>query len=653
MNEGLELEKPVLEMTFDLNILEHLGLRMYTSLPAVVAEFVANAWDAGSQHVKVEAPNTAVTSDYAVTITDDGCGMVVDEVNGKFLVVGRARRDEEGTDKIKVADKERRIIGRKGIGKLAGFGVAGQVRVTTRRSRQFVSFVMDYDAMKEAARNAEKEGKKASYRPSVEDWGTTKETDGTTVSLRRLKRTQTPDLEILKRHLARRFSILGPQYDFVVAINGTPISPADRDLRQKCEFEWKIENEIVKEGTPWRISGWIGTLHKTVGEELDRGVVIMARGKLIQSPTLFDIGGMGFRGLVATAYIVGEIHAEFLDDDTDEVSTDRASVIWDSEKGQALRSWGNRRLKQICTEWVDKRSEFKLKTIVEKPLYKKRIENLPATEKAIVDNLLKKLAVREDTSPETIEELADFMAEGVEYKGFLGLVDAIDKSEPENPQAVMKFLREWEILDAVSMARIIEGRLHAISKFQHLIDTNAREIPDVHNFLRDNPWLLDPTWNYVDDEIRFSDLVKKKFLEPHSMPEEDRRIDFMCLGYGDVLNAIEIKRPSKRLGKEELRQIQDYVTFLKANKGTGPRSYGPVVGYLIGGSMANDAETHQMKADWRNIGLYVYTYEELRSTAVKANRKFVDVLQRKAERTKDLRVRESHDRLRKAFEGQN
>jgi hypothetical protein len=38
---------PKLEMKIDLNVIEHLGLKMYTSLPAVVAEYVANAWDAG------------------------------------------------------------------------------------------------------------------------------------------------------------------------------------------------------------------------------------------------------------------------------------------------------------------------------------------------------------------------------------------------------------------------------------------------------------------------------------------------------------------------------------------------------------------------------------------------------------------------------
>ena len=644
------MQKPTLEMTFDINILEHLGLRMYTSLPAVVAEFIANAWDAGAKRVDVFVPKTsAITPRYAVSIEDDGCGMTVEDVNMRFLVVGRARRDEEGVETIKVGDKERKIIGRKGIGKLAGFGVAGQVKLTTRKNGEFVTFVMDYDSMKQVAKKAEKEKRKIPYEPTVEKYGSTKEPDGTCVWLQRLKRVEAPDVEDLRKHLARRFSIIGPTNDFGVFVNKKPVVPADRELRGKCQFIWEISDELVKKGKPWKVSGWIGTLPKTVGEE--SGVVIMARGKLVQTPTLFEIGGTGFRGLVATAYLVGEIHAEFLDADTDEISTYRSGILWDSEKGQALREWGSARLRKACTEWVDKRSELKLKTIKEKPLYKQRIATLPRTEKAVVEGILKKLAVREDMTPENIEEIADFMATGVEYKGFLELVQAIEDSQPDHPDAVIRFLREWEILDAVAMARIVEGRLIAIRKFENMIETDAREKPVIHDFLVDNPWLLDPTWNYIDDEVRYSELVKREFPETSKIPNKDRRIDFLCLGYGEVLNAIEIKRPSKKLGIKELRQLQDYVIFLKSNMGTGERSYKTVVGYLIGGSMVDDENALTMKQQWADLGMYVYTYNELRSTAVRAHRKYVDVLQRKAERTKDLRVRESYDRLRKSFKG--
>ena len=39
-------QPPPLEMRLSLNILEHLGLNLYSHVPAVLSEAVANAWDA-------------------------------------------------------------------------------------------------------------------------------------------------------------------------------------------------------------------------------------------------------------------------------------------------------------------------------------------------------------------------------------------------------------------------------------------------------------------------------------------------------------------------------------------------------------------------------------------------------------------------------
>jgi hypothetical protein len=50
------VSEPKLEMKIDLNIIEHLGLKMYTSLPAVIAEYVANARDAGATEVDINIP---------------------------------------------------------------------------------------------------------------------------------------------------------------------------------------------------------------------------------------------------------------------------------------------------------------------------------------------------------------------------------------------------------------------------------------------------------------------------------------------------------------------------------------------------------------------------------------------------------------------
>ena len=45
--------EPPLEMSIGLNVLNHLGLQLYSNIPAVVSEIVANAWDADATVVDI------------------------------------------------------------------------------------------------------------------------------------------------------------------------------------------------------------------------------------------------------------------------------------------------------------------------------------------------------------------------------------------------------------------------------------------------------------------------------------------------------------------------------------------------------------------------------------------------------------------------
>lgn len=100
-------------MTISLNVLNHLGLGLYSNVPAVLAEAVANAWDADAESVDVEID----ADGEKIVITDDGHGMTRSDVNERFLNVGYARRNDPGgsiTPKF-----ARQVMGRKGIGKNA------------------------------------------------------------------------------------------------------------------------------------------------------------------------------------------------------------------------------------------------------------------------------------------------------------------------------------------------------------------------------------------------------------------------------------------------------------------------------------------------------------------------------------------------------
>ena len=165
------MNEPNLEMKLDLNVLQHLGLRNYSSLPAVISEYVANAWDAGATRVKVEVPQETMNDDYRISIRDNGFGMNESDLNDKFLVVGRNRREEEGKDVVKFEidddSYERPVMGRKGIGKLAGFGVAGKVIIKTFKNGRYIEFELNYEKMRKEAEKSE--DVKTDYEPKIVD----------------------------------------------------------------------------------------------------------------------------------------------------------------------------------------------------------------------------------------------------------------------------------------------------------------------------------------------------------------------------------------------------------------------------------------------------------------------------------------------------
>src|ERR1700704_6800301 len=74
------------ELTVDLQVLRHLGIGLYSNVPAVVSEMVANAYDADAETVDVNV------KDDEIVIKDDGLGMSVWDANAKFLTVGYDKR---------------------------------------------------------------------------------------------------------------------------------------------------------------------------------------------------------------------------------------------------------------------------------------------------------------------------------------------------------------------------------------------------------------------------------------------------------------------------------------------------------------------------------------------------------------------------------
>jgi hypothetical protein len=337
-------QKADFKIEFDIGTIKHLGLQMYSTLPPVIGELVSNAWDADAEHVSITIPDATFTDESEIIIEDDGDGMTDKDLRDSYLIVGLDRRKVDG-DKP-TSKHSRRVMGRKGIGKFSGFGIAGDIEIETVKAGETSRFVMSYT---EFEKNA---SKRELLMPPMRPTGKVKK--GTRVTLKHISkfRNRSVSIEALRRGLARRFAVIGGEHNkFEVKVNGTSITADERDLKRLLDkdetgkkYLWEYKNQEIKPGTGWKVSGWIGALDRTtqLDEGIQHGIALMARGKLVQEPFVFDaVVGQQF----ALSYLVGELHAEFVDDVDDTIATTRNSLVWATEANAAFKEWGQAQVK--------------------------------------------------------------------------------------------------------------------------------------------------------------------------------------------------------------------------------------------------------------------------------------------------------------------
>lgn len=610
--------KEPFRMEFDVYTIKHLGLQMYSTLPPVIGELVANGWDANATKVEITIPETPIDEQTSeIVISDDGIGMSDKEIREKYLIVGRDRRENEQSDETP-PPYNRKVMGRKGIGKFSAFGIAKEIDVESVKDGEVSHFRMNYDEL------LEKADERSIEFPPLDPTQTVSK--GTKIILRYITKFKTRriSIAIIRRGLARRFAVIGAQQDFEVVINGSPISPEDRDLKRLLEkdtdgkpYLWEYDNVEIQPETSWTVSGWIGALNRTTPDidGIDRGIVLMARGKLVQEPFVFEaVVGQQF----ALSYLIGELHVDFVDETEDTIGTTRNSLVWDTESNTALKAWGQKEVNRIAREWGKKRREDNERGLEENELYVKFREQAKETGNKralkLADQLVRQAIDKNPTANvEDIEPVIQTSLDFLEFDAFWEIAEDLTQTEFEDTEKLFDFFREWQIFEAKEMARVTGGRIKTIEKLQNLIENNALEVPTLHNFLKEFPWVIDPRWTLVDDEVTYSQLLRDKFPEGNNL-KENKRIDFLCVRDGKNLAVVEIKRPEAKVSRKELDQIEDYVIFMRdyIERSSDPDyKLEEVTGYLLCGDLVDTPHVRQKRKNLERSQIYIRLYIDL------------------------------------------
>ena len=119
------------KMTVAGQLFKHLGLQMYSGAVPAISELISNAYDAMARNIWITIPTgRPISQNDEILVKDDGHGMSYEECNSLYLFVGRDRRGQQnGWTKEYNELPSRKVQGRKGIGKLAGFGIANLIAV--------------------------------------------------------------------------------------------------------------------------------------------------------------------------------------------------------------------------------------------------------------------------------------------------------------------------------------------------------------------------------------------------------------------------------------------------------------------------------------------------------------------------------------------
>jgi len=568
--------KRPLTMRISLNALEHLGMNLYSNVPAVLSEIVANSWDADAENVNVTIDKVKET----ITIEDDGIGMDRDDVIDHFLTVGFKRRAEIGE---LTPIKKRRPMGRKGIGKLSSFSIAKVVDVFTVKDGERTAFRMDRDAIK--ARISSNDS--VPYEPpELSNWPKSFKV-GTRIVLSGLsKKLSEMTVAGLKRRVARRFAIIGPKFDFRVLVEGDEIRPADRGYQSALEYLWvygdqaetialctnlarKAENRTSalraaakKAGID--LSGWIGTvgqprqLHDEEGDNLNR-IAIFMRGKMAQEDILDEFG----QKEIYADYVIGELHCEELDDDSrDDIATSsRQSIKEDDPRYQAVRDLILAELRYIASRWSDWRREDGAKQAANVPEVSSWLEALEGSTKTKAERWVGRLnVIRSETDTDKKELLkASILAfESYRRKEQLEKLEEIgDESLPE----ILSIFREIDDLELSYYGQIVKLRVGVIKALQDKLSRDDKEAV-LRDYIFDHLWLLDTSWERARGSEHVETTVNK-FLKENtkSLPKAEKRnrIDIGYRASSGKHIIIELKRASVAVPLDTLtKQIRKY-----------------------------------------------------------------------------------------------
>ncbi len=572
------------EFTFSPRILDHLGISAYNSVRKCLAELVANSYDADAHHVRISLPDV-IDEIATITLSDDGTGMSTEDLNAKYLYIGRDRREDgERTD------SDRLVIGSKGIGKLAGFGIASRIRLTTRHDGQQSSITIDKSDLNSVLQLAGHQFEITVSKTELEN--------GTTIELLQLHEgLHLPSADVVRRHLHR---VMPPRPDFTILVNDVECTAEDV-LGERSNFA----DSIAGVGD---VTGYYVIANS---RQVSPGLAVRVRGRIVQEPSLFGLDTRA-HGFFTSEKIVGEINAEFLDpedpgeDRHDLIKTSRDGFLEDSEVVQKFENWTGEFVRKVIQGVDARETERRTDALMGSPEIKTRLEALPphirGTASKVVRAIIAKLKTASD---EDAKNLIEWVLRYYESNVLKELMNAIAAADIREAEKLAGLVNDWGLSQLNSVAGIVKTQINIIGRLEELVSSNRAYEIDLHKLVESNLWLVREGL-----ELWSSDKPLKTLLDGHVnqlyKDREDIRPDLICRSRDEGNDAVilEFKRPKEKIKMDHVTQALEYEGLIKQH-----RPNIRFVTYVVGREY--DPAVLAIRDKQAKAGLHLWSVEEI------------------------------------------
>lgn len=558
---------PKYRMRISRLTVDKLGVKLYDRVSAVIAEVVANSYDADATRVTISAPmgellaekHTGVLKDkgYKIEVVDNGTGMTPEEVNEFYLVVGAERRNDPRRGNLSKKFK-RKVMGRKGVGKLAPLGICERIEVITAggaktQQGETKGYLTAHFTL---VRSHMMQDSDRPYRPRAGALnGALLPNSGTTIRMTQFDHRIVPTIDDFDRQLAQRFGTRTANWEIILkdSEKTTSVPDATRSVGElnivlkqntKIEFREKLDSDnecfdppqygafsedgeerddllatFELEGKHYPVTGWMAYSEKPYKDDLMAGVRIYCRGKIAAQTNIFNMKA-GFTGEHdVRSYLVGALNADWLDEEDDLIRTDRQDILWSHPLGRAFEAWGQKAVKLIGkltrepmrkAAWDIFRQQTRIEAKVE--------DEFPGEHQDAIREKTLEIArtIAKSARPEELEDkqhCRTLLNLALLLGPHITLEEKLTEAagDEHTLEVVTKILQIARVAELSSFGRIADDRVKVIKKVEELKDDAETMEEAFQSLIEQTPWLINPQWSPVSDNQSLTNL-KTRFV---------------------------------------------------------------------------------------------------------------------------------------------